>query len=208
MPLGQTLDALFCLMSTGSTAQTSQHPKLRRDKRQDDYKLRAWPTGVPVLRQEAVDDFSKGLTAGALVDDRSMTQWLESSFRALRSDDHRQMFLDAATLLHGELQLHLCAAWAAHMQLDPRREDMDRDQAGRAVSRLLKNLLDSSLVTIAHGTADEGDPVRDGIEHTAGDQQDDRCALLAVSVSAQLEAAGSRQGFRMVAATLMLCSWH
>ncbi len=78
------------------------------------------------------------------VDGKSLTQWLEPSFWALPRNEHRQMFLDAATLMHGEPQAHLCATWLAHVQLD---RGLVYSAARFFVDSLLEELLNSSLVT-------------------------------------------------------------
>ena len=51
-------------------------------------------------------------------DEKSLTEWLQTSFWALPSDQHRHMFLDVATLMHGERLIHLSVTWRAHVQLD------------------------------------------------------------------------------------------
>ena len=107
--------------------------------------------------QAALDAYTATAAYGATVDDKSLTRWLEPSFWALPTDQHRQMFLDAATLMHGQPQAHLRAAWSAHVQLD---RGWDDNAAGRVTTSLLAELLNSSLVTI---------------DLSKTDQQADRC---------------------------------
>ena len=70
------------------------------------------------------------------------------------------MFLDAATLMHGQPQEHLRMTWVTITQLE--YSQLDEDAVASNVSSLLAELLDSSLVTLAS---------------TANDQYNDRCAL-------------------------------
>ena len=97
------------------------------------------------LAQAKLAAYRENAAAGAAVDDRFLTQWLKTSFVALPSDEHRHMFLDAATLMHGEPQAHLRATWVAHMQLD---FGLTSTAAGFTVSDMLAELVDSSLVTV------------------------------------------------------------
>ena len=76
-----------------------------------------------------------------------MTQWLETSFWGLSSDRHRHMFLDAATLLHGQPLQDLRGAWAALVQLDDDFEDAP-DAAACVVETCIAELVASSLVSV------------------------------------------------------------
>ena len=76
-----------------------------------------------------------------------MKEWLEPSFWALPENEHRQMFLDAATVMHEEPAAHLRATWVALVQLD--LGPMTHAAAEFAVSSLLAELLSSSLVSIS-----------------------------------------------------------
>ena len=75
-----------------------------------------------------------------------MTQWLASSFWALPTDRLRQMFLDAATVLHAQPLQHARCAWTAMVQFD---DDFAGDAAAAAcsVSACIAELVTSSLVS-------------------------------------------------------------
>ena len=115
---------------------------------------------VFAFSQATLEVFKSDAAAGATVDDKTLSKWLEPSFWALPSDQHRQMFLDAATLMHGQPQAHLLAAWVAHVQLDA-PAGLSDDAAGLKASSLLAELITSSLTTIA----------------APANNPDDRCAL-------------------------------
>ena len=106
--------------------------------------------------QAALEAFEANAIQSASVDDMSLTRWLESSFRALPSDQHRQMFLDAGTLMHAEPQAHLQATWVALLQLDRGHSPMSFRAAAYAVSRLFEDLLDSSLVMSTSQDGEQG----------------------------------------------------
>ena len=91
------------------------------------------------------------------MDGKSLTLWLKPSFWALPSEQHRQVFFETVTLTHGEPQTHLCATWAAHVRLDRGLSD---NAAGLLVSRMLEELLDSSLITIILTTRHQQDSRR------------------------------------------------
>ena len=84
-------------------------------------------------------------------EERSLTEWLETSYRALPSEQHRHMFLDAATLMHRRPLAHLHVTWVALVHLDSAAAAAITDDAAEfAVDRLLTELLDSSLIAMTH----------------------------------------------------------
>ena len=111
------------------------------------------------VSQAALEAFEANAIPSAAADDSDtpLTRWLEPSFQALPSDQHRQMFLDAALLMHAEPQAHLRATWIAVLQLDcaQRQMFMGYDAAVDAFSRIFDELINSSLITVATGAYDE-----------------------------------------------------
>ena len=100
-----------------------------------------------VVSQARVSAFRSSAASGAVVDSKSMTQWLNTSFSGLPSDRHRHMFLDTAILLHGQPLRDLRCAWIAMVQFDDDLAD-DPDTAACIVSDCLAELVTSSLVSI------------------------------------------------------------
>ncbi len=76
-----------------------------------------------------------------------MTQWLATSFWGLPSDRHRQMFLDAATLLRAQPLEDLRCAWIAMVEFDDDCAEHP-DAAPGSVDACLETLVASSLISI------------------------------------------------------------
>ena len=95
--------------------------------------------------QARLKAFKNSAANGAVVDNKSMTQWLETSFRGLPSDRHRHMFLDAATVLLAQPLQDLRCAWAAMVQYD---DDCEADAAACITDGCLAELIASSLVSL------------------------------------------------------------
>ena len=121
-----------------------------------------WHARMPFLRHTSDDQqtvasqakvaaFKLSAANGVVVDDKSMSQWLATSFWSLATDRHRQIFLDAATVLRGQLLQDLRWAWTAAVQLDDDCAD-DPGAAASIVESCLVELKTSSLVGISSGT--------------------------------------------------------
>ena len=82
-------------------------------------------------------------------DDQSLMRWLATSYWLLPSDTHRRMFLDAATMLHGEQWTHLQPAWTAQASCDLGPEQLDSET--RATDAVRAELVLSSLVEVDEG---------------------------------------------------------
>ena len=97
--------------------------------------------------QARVSAFRISAANGTVVNNKSMTQWLETSFWGLPTDRHRQMFLDAATVLQAQPLEDLRCAWTAMVQLDDHCAD-EPAAAACIVDACLAELVASSLVSV------------------------------------------------------------
>jgi hypothetical protein len=100
-----------------------------------------------LVAQAKAAAFSYSAANHVIVDDKSMTQWLATSFWGLPSTRHRHMFLDAATLLQEQPLQDLRCAWTAMVQFDDDCVN-DPDAAACSVSACLAELVTSSLISI------------------------------------------------------------
>ena len=98
-----------------------------------------------------VSAFQISAANGVIVDDMSMTQWMQTSFWGLRTDRHRHMFLDAAILLQGQPLQDLRYTWTAMVHLDDDCAE-DPDAAAYSVSACIEELVASSLISIKDST--------------------------------------------------------
>ena len=96
--------------------------------------------------QARVSVFKTSTEYGAVVDNKSMTQWLETSFWSLRSDRRRHMFLDAATVLHAQPLQDLRCVWTAMVQVD---DDLEAEPSAMCiVDDCLAELVTCSLMSV------------------------------------------------------------
>ena len=92
--------------------------------------------------------FHTNAANGAVVDDKSMVQWLATSVLSLPSNRHCHMFLDAATVLLAQPLQHLRCTWIAMVQADDQLKFSDA--AACSVDAILAKLVSSSLISITN----------------------------------------------------------
>ena len=112
-----------------------------------------------VWSQAKILAFQTTAAKHAVVDDKSMTEWLATSFWGLPSDRHRHMFLDAATLLHAQPLQDLRFAWTAMVQFDDDCMDAP-DAAMYSVDACMDDLVTSSLISVRSTSDKLGDNIR------------------------------------------------